>query len=272
MVKTSAARRANRYDKYPALKLQRNRNAAWNFESNIEPRRIINAGILICGVSLGYIVFSCISRGLLIAFCFFVLGVFVLLRGVDRYLLSYGLKRLLPSSVTKFIERKDLARLWIDFLREYNPIVLFTKLSGKNQLWYLSLALKLFDLDREESAILLTGSRLSTTAETTVLSVIPELLRSRYDPLFASPIVRKNRTESELKLLQVIYQIVKHRARKRLNRNSLLNKKYSTIAILVALLILIRRSRISLSQTDITLKLAGLLCFGIVFRRIMNWS
>ena len=84
---------------------------------------------MVSAVSVG--AFAILPSYLVLLLCLFLLGLLIFGIGFDKLLLTEGAKSFIPESVSKLIEERELFQLWVDFVREYNPIMIFLRLTGK---------------------------------------------------------------------------------------------------------------------------------------------
>ena len=116
-----------------------------------------------------------ISPFLLLSTICFIVGIYLTIVSFDEFLLSKGLKPLVPKWLNHILEERDLFELLVDFLRANNPIMIFFRLA----------ALKIFDLNRDEAVVLMGGISppfAKRWKRRTFISFWPDFLRKRYNP------------------------------------------------------------------------------------------
>ena len=94
------------------------------------------ASLLVCGLFLSSVTFCVlitvlVPLNVLFLLSLLLVGLLISLKGFDNVLLEQGAQRYLPSSVNSLFQDRDPFQLWIQFLRDYNPMLLFFRLSGK---------------------------------------------------------------------------------------------------------------------------------------------
>ena len=120
--------------------------------------------------------------GIIACLILLLTGLYISISAADQLLLSHGVRKYIPDWLHIFLAERDLFELWVDFLRENNPIMIFLRLT----------ALKVFDLNREEAVVLMGGVGtpwMRKLRRRTVISLLPGSLITRYAPDLKPPVV-----------------------------------------------------------------------------------
>jgi hypothetical protein len=144
-----------------------------------------------------------------IIFCtaMFFYGLHISVAAIDEQLTKTGLQSFLPRSWKDALTSKDLFEVWVDFVRENNPFIIFLRLS----------ALKIFDLNREESFAVMNDISpfLSSLKGKSALALLPKCISRRFDPqMELSEVCSPKRcitTQNKKTLSQVIYRVMEAR-------------------------------------------------------------
>ena len=129
--------------------------------------------------------------GIIACILLFLSGLYLTVTSADQLLLTHGVQEYIPPWLHSILAERDLFELWVDFLRENNPIMIFLRLT----------ALKVFDLNREEAVVLMGGVAtpwMKRLRQRTVLSFLPDSIKTRYAPDLRPPLtLHHSSTNSE---------------------------------------------------------------------------
>ena len=93
---------------------------------------VVHAGLVVCILSGMNVFFIVFPSSLLAPATLFFFGIFLIWQGIRLHSSEKGVRIFLPASLRHLIEERDMRLFWINFARDYNPVLFFLRLSCKS--------------------------------------------------------------------------------------------------------------------------------------------